>query len=525
MRRSPPPLAQRRPLALLALAVALRAGASLAGESGGAPPAPAGSAALPLERRLALEAPAGLVRALRVQALAAREPGPWVDLAQAHRYRCDLEAMRAALEHALARDPLHAQARAGLAEALLLEGEADRALAQADLGLAAPGGEDSAALWRVRCLTLVELRRYPEAQEAGGRALALDPFDARAAEALGRAAFQAGDMDASREAYAAAAALEPYAEEAALRLGNGFGLATEGRPWEQGEEGAAFHAAASALQAGLHDEARDRFAALVRRAPGTFKHRLGLGAALAARRRAHEARAGLPAATLYALLPAPTVPGLERVLPDLPRLSAREQHVVRVCSAPLGPWWPALIAAGARHDLLPLAENLGDRAARADLRERLTFDGRRYDHLRGVGGLVAATGVEKLAEAADLAYHTFAHELAHQVLAHALPPALVERVKVLYARAVIEARCLDYYAASNADEYFAQGFEAFVSHVKRGCLKETQRHVRAELLARDPALHALFVEILDLSHETPEALSAFRAAWGSVAPPPAPEGR
>lgn len=479
-----------------------------------------------LHRRLCEEDPARVVAELSARALSgAYDAQEWIHLAQAQRYRCDLGAARAALLRVLARDPFHAEARAALGEAQLLEAQAEEALRSVDLGLAAPQGPTCSELWRVRCLALTELRRYEEAEEAGRRAAALAPADARVAEAMGRASFQRGDMAAAGAAYRTAAELDPYAEEATLRLGNGFGPGVEGRPWEQGAEGAAFWAARLAFEAGALDDARDRFAALVRAHPDTFKYRLGLGSALAARRRALEARGGPAAGTLYALLPAPEIPDLTRVLPDYARLSARDQHVVRVTVAPLRPWWPALVAAGALHDFLPLAESLGDREPRADLRGRVTFDGRHYDHLRGVGGLQAATGVEKLGEAADLTFHTFAHELAHQVLTYALPVELAARVKALYARAVVEGRCLDYYAASNVDEYFAQGYEAFVSHLKRGCLKETQRHVRAELRQRDPALYAFFVEILDLAHETPEALAAFEAGAQAAAPPAMPAVR
>ena len=212
------------------------------------------------------------------------------------------------------------------------------------------------------------------------------------------------------------------------------------------------------------------------------------------------------------------------MLPDAAFLTPARRHALLVACAPLRPWWRALAAAGARHDLMSVPENLGDRATRADLRERLTFDGRHYEHLRGVGGQHGATGAEKLDEARELCFHTLAHEIAHQVLTYAFPREMLARVKVLYARAVAEDRCLDFYSASNVDEYFAQGYEAFLSHVKRGCLKETQRHTRIELRARDPELYAFLVEHLDLAHETPQAMAPFLAALNRthLAAPPAP---
>ena len=479
-----------------------------------------------IQRRLARESPAEVAAAWR-RALDARpyDAALWVGLAEIERFRCDLSASRAALARVLARDPLDPRARAGLAEALLLDARGEEALAEADRGLALPAGRAESDLWRVRSLALVELRRYAEAREAAEQATALAPWDARAWEALARAAFHGCDMAGSRTAYVRAVELEPFAEESNQRLGNGFAEEIAERPWERDEDGAAFRTALERWQSGDLETSRDAFGALAAAHPDVFKYRLGLGSVLAERSRRHEGWGGVRAREVFALLPAPELPDLARVFPDYRRLPPREQHVVRVVTAPLRPWWTALIEAGATHDLMTVPENLGDRETRSGLRGRLTFDGRCYDHVRGVGGLNAATGVEKLEEGADFAFQTLAHEIAHQVLTYALPAELAARVKVLYAAALVESRFLDYYAAANVDEYFAQGYEALISHVKRGCLKETQRHTRAELRARDPALYAFLMETFCFAHETSASMASFRAALdqeAALAAPPTP---
>jgi Flp pilus assembly protein TadD len=466
-----------------------------------------------LQRRLERESPArvALEAATRTRAY---DAWLWVSLSHVARYDCDLEAADAHATQALALDPLAPEAHAARAEALLLQARTDESLAAADRGLALPGARTSSDLWRVRALALVEVGRYEEALEAATRAATLAPYDARAAEALGRAAYHTGRMDLARQAYTLAVELDPRAEEANLRLGNGFGPAVEGRRWEEAPDLDVFRAACLALETGQAERAADLFEGLLRASPAAFKYRLGLGCALAQRRRSLESSWGGTALAMgaYALLPAPEVEGLEQVLPDAAALSPARRHALLVAAAPLRRWWPALVAAGVRHDLLAMSENLSDRESRSDLLDRLTFDGRRYEHLRGAGGQHGATGVEKLDEARELCFHTLAHELAHQALTYGLPPASVARVKVLYARALAEERCLDHYAASNVDEYFAQGYEAFLSHVKRGCLKETQRHTRLELRTRDPELYAFLVEHLDLAHETPAAMAPFLAA-------------
>ena len=517
------------------LAPAVLAGLLLLGDARGA----GGDEAL--QRRLGREDP----RAVALGLALAPEAHPydalvWVNLADVALFTCDLPAGHQRVDEALALDPLSPAAHAARGAILLLEARGAEALAAANRGLALPGARGSTDLWRVRALALVELRRYAEALEAASRAVALAPDDARAAEALGRAAYHAGDMPLARHAYTLAVELDPRSEEANLRLGNGFGPALEGRAWEQAPELESFRRGLAELEQGAAEQAVQTFTALLERTPTSFKYRLGLGSALAQRRRQHEA---LPAeagdgasacvAAVYALLPAPELEGLEQVVPDAASLSPARRHALLVVAAPFRPWWPALVAAGAKHDLMTVSENLSDREERSDLKERLTFDGRRYEHLRGAGGKHGATGVEKLDEASELCFNTLAHELAHQVLTYALPKESVARVKVLYARALVEDRYLDHYAASNVDEYFAQGYEAFLSHAKRGCLKETQRHTRLELRTRDPDLYAFFVEHLDLAHETPDALRPFSTAVARLvrlgpgpqavtAPPPAP---
>ena len=84
--------------------------------------------------------------------------------------------------------------------------------------------------------------------------------------------------------------------------------------------------------------------------------------------------------------------------------------------------------------------------------------------------------------------------------------------------------CLDWYAATSLDEYFAQGYEAYVSHAKRGCLKETHRHTREELARRDPGLFVFLETHLDVSYESTQAMAAFWEEKGSGQTMP-PEGQ
>ena len=442
----------------------------------------------------------------------------WVALGDVERQRCRLVLAEASYRRAVERDLGDPGARAGLAEVLLLQGRPVEALAQVHLALdAVPAGRpdetrEDARPWRARALCYIELRRYDLAVASARRAVALAPSNSRCVEALGAALFRAGDIEGSRVWYERAVALEPRAEESNLRLGNGFGRGDDGRPWLEGEEGALFSAALDAWNARDLDMAGRRFLALTRKRPYAAKYRLGLGLVRLSIRRRNEAVLGGDPGSLYLAIPSPEVEGLRKVIRGYDALTAVEKRVVCVATAPARPVWAALVAAGATHDLLSVAADLTDEPLRRDLLGQRAFDGRRYEHLRGVGGPKGATGTEKLDEAAEFAFNTFAHEFGHQVHRMGLSAARQQEVDEMYASALAANRCLDYYAASNADEYFAQGYEAFVSPAKRGCLTETARHTRAELAERDPPLYEFLWRLLDTSFESPAAFASVRAA-------------
>jgi len=92
-------------------------------------------------------------------------------------------------------------------------------------------------------------------------------------------------------------------------------------------------------------------------------------------------------------------------------------------------------------------------------------------------------------------FHTIAHEFAHQV--HLVAFGKEERLTVrrLYEAARRAGRMLDYYAAANEHEYFAQGYEAFIAERKRPSAGVTARHTRRELIARDPELYEFLMKL------------------------------
>ena len=272
--------------------------------------------------------------------------------------------------------------------------------------------------------------------------------------------------------------------EAHTRLGGGF------LPSPGGEMGKEIRRGLAALERGAIGEALtllDRAAAGSRRDP--MAHRL-LSLALRSRRRRFSFLASHPAARALARSieePAPG-PAAAALFPAYSRLDPVRRRVIDRVVAAWAPYMDRLLARGGRHDLLALGERTTDAPQRASLRGARTADGRYWDSVRGLGGLVSATGVENLDEAARFGFNTLAHEVTHQVHLYAMSPAEQRRIQQLYRQARKEGRCLDYYAATCPAEYFAQGFEAFLSLAKVAGCRRTQGHTRFELRRRDPEL-------------------------------------
>ena len=211
--------------------------------------------------------------------------------------------------------------------------------------------------------------------------------------------------------------------------------------------------------------------------------------------------------TIANALPQPEVAGLASMVRGFTRLLPEERAVVGRAVRPFEAYLPALRGAAVKHDILGLEQGACDAEERRYLANRRTHDGRLYEAIRGLGGRNAATGLESILSAAELRYDTFAHEFAHQVHEFGFDAADKAVIESLYRRAVAGGRCLDYYAATNDREYFAQGYEAFVSVVKSPFHHSLRRHTRAELRARDPGLYRLIIRLTGTEDPDPTLLA------------------
>jgi propanediol dehydratase small subunit len=182
------------------------------------------------------------------------------------------------------------------------------------------------------------------------------------------------------------------------------------------------------------------------------------------------------------------------IFPDYDLLSGRGRAVIDHSVAPLARYLPKLAQAGARHYLLAYDQRPSEIRGLGDSAEEKTLDGRCYDSIRGVGGRVTVSGIEYLETVAAGGADTIAHEFAHQVHLTVMSKDELKTIHNLYQQARRKERVLDYYAAANEMEYFAQGYEAFISDYKRPSAGVTGRHTNRELLMRDPDLYAFLVK-------------------------------
>ncbi len=345
-------------------------------------------------------------------------------------------------------------------------------------------------LLTMKAKLLTHSRDYDSALNLLQRALTSAPNNPLVHSTLATIHFRLRDMNESRNSLIRTIHLEPNNTFAHHRLGTGSGVLA--RKYSRRERERINHLVklgSLTLQAGDYEEARQ----LLSRGVAEFKlhyklHHL-LALALTELEFGRHALTNLPEfKTLFDLLPNPHVPDVDKIIVNFRELSPKERKVVRIAVSPFRQFVPALIRARATHTVLPLDDSITDLDHFEYLGDRTTFDHRHYAHVRGLGGLHAATGREYLQEAMDFRYNTLAHEFAHQVHLHAMSRDDRKSLEKIYERALKHDLPLDYYARSDVAEYFAQGYEAYVSFFKRPCLSSTAGHTREELMRRDPEL-------------------------------------
>jgi Tfp pilus assembly protein PilF len=414
----------------------------------------------------------------------------------------DYDRATQSLRECLAREPQDSHPHAMLARALLESNKTSEAGEEAERAIALDP-YNVEALYALACVRSSQ-RKADEARLLAQRVVSLDPFNVGARHVLsqyldGQKGYQQRVSEQARGHYWNGRALKQEGElakavmefEAALRIEPRYygALIALADVWLR--QGDCERAAVAAKLATAVDP------------DGALAH---LELSCAYRSINERARIEIGAVDFAALFygePAPPAYSLTReIFPNYGSLTKRQQVVIDGAVAPLAGFLPKLAHNKARHYLLSFDQRPVDLNGFVDVANEKTFDGRYYASLRGVGGRVTVSGIEYLDQAARGGFNTIAHEFAHQVHIAAMGEKEAKEIHKLYERARSEGRTLDYYAAANEYEYFAQGYEAFISCRKRPSAGVTGRHTTHDLLAGDPELYKFLLRLTGKSPAT-----------------------
>jgi len=219
---------------------------------------------------------------------------------------------------------------------------------------------------------------------------------------------------------------------------------------------------------------------------------------------------------VIASTPLPDDPVFDAVFRDVRAYPGdRVRRMVRRQLGPSIAYVPLLHRLGLTFTIPPLHVDLAEAMGRPGLRTSTTFDNRQWMDIRGIGG--GATGIEYVERGAHWERNVLVHEYAHLYHGRVLTDAENRRIRDLYHRAMAEGRALDYYAANNEHEFFAQAYEAYLSPVKVHPLNHKSMNTRADLERRDPATFA-FIDSLVARQEAAIAgdPAALRSNWAQV---------
>lgn len=407
----------------------------------------------------------------------------------------DYDRATRSLRQHLAREPQNSHGHAMLARVLLESNKNSEAAEEARRAIALDA-YNVEALYALACVKSSE-RKADEARSLARRAVSLDPFNVGARRVLsqyldGQTGYQQKVSEQARAHYWSGRTLKQEGEltravtefEAALRIEPRYYGALIGLADVWLRQGDCERAAVAAKLATAVDP------------DGALAH---LELSCAYRGINERARIEIGAVDFAALFygqPAPPAYWLTgKIFPNYRSLTKRQQAVIDVVVGPLAGFLSKLASKKARHYLLAFDQRPGDLQGFADVADEKTFDGRYYASIRGVGGRVTLSGIEYLDQAARGGFNTIAHEFAHQVHIAAIGRSEAKEIRNLYERARREGRTLDYYAAANEYEYFAQGYEAFISDRKRPSAGVTGRHTNHELLMGDPELYRFLLRL------------------------------
>lgn len=177
-------------------------------------------------------------------------------------------------------------------------------------------------------------------------------------------------------------------------------------------------------------------------------------------------------------------------------------RVIKMIARQIGPskaYLSMIDKFGSDFAIPPLHIDLAEAMDNNYFRYGTTFDNRQWMDIRGVGS--GATGIEYLERGAHLERNVLAHEYAHLYHGRILTDHEDRRIRALYHDAMKNDHTLDYYAANNESEYFAQGYAGFLSEKKVHPLNHKSMNTRKYIREKDPNLYAFLDSLVTKQQE------------------------
>ncbi len=189
--------------------------------------------------------------------------------------------------------------------------------------------------------------------------------------------------------------------------------------------------------------------------------------------------------------PFPQIPMIEKYILNWESLSERHRKQVAISVEPWKAYIPVLVASGSHHYIKPLHEKLSEVPGLETIADqRISYDSRLWDDVRGCGGYTTVTGIEDVERSIYNKYNTVLHELTHQV--HGVfPPEDQQKIEDLYREASAkdaagEEIFVSRYQGSSVWEYFAEGMNSYFSPARNEF--DTREITKERLLRLDPKL-------------------------------------
>jgi len=361
-------------------------------------------------------------------------------------------------------------------------------------------------------LTLIRLGRVGEAIEAAELAVEINPFNERAQYTLGNGYSRLNytELEAAYPEAFPGPAEELLIAEIDSTLAAGDREHALDRLLEMLRTHPEFtdvrvRLGSLAFEDGDFDAALSHFRAGLRACPGNGRARNGISKALEAKKLRidvhREAYEKSFADTCW-----PDVPGIEDFVLNWRYLSDRHKKRVALSIEPWRQFIPVLIESGSNYHIKPLYQRLSDCPGLETLKDqRIDYDSRLWDDVRGCGGYSTVTGIEDVERTVLNRYNTVLHELTHQVH-YVLTTEEDRTVQHLYRKTKEREKhgeevFLSRYQGSSVWEYLAEGANSLMT--PRRDRYDTKEIVRERLLEMDPELSDLVRGLMSVTDMEP----------------------